>query len=73
MSLSEVAAVGPGKSAELVALDEALQKLAEVDERKCRVAELWYFGGLAARGTPLLNFSSGRGDAASGGRPASCR
>jgi RNA polymerase sigma factor (TIGR02999 family) len=31
---------------ELVALDEALEKLAKFDERKARVTELHYFGGL---------------------------
>lgn len=46
VSLSEVAVVGAEKSAELIALDEALEKLAAVDARKCRVVELRYFGGL---------------------------
>lgn len=31
---------------EMLALDTALNKLAELDERKCRVVELKYFGGL---------------------------
>jgi RNA polymerase sigma factor (TIGR02999 family) len=31
---------------ELVALDEALDELAKFDERKARIAELHYFGGL---------------------------
>lgn len=35
------------RSAELLALDEALEKLAELDERKSRVIELRYFGGLS--------------------------
>jgi hypothetical protein len=35
-----------GRAAELVALDEALSGLAEVDGRKARVMELRYFGGL---------------------------
>ncbi|HYY95177.1 MAG TPA: sigma-70 family RNA polymerase sigma factor [Pyrinomonadaceae bacterium] len=51
VSLSEVAAIGAEKSAELIALDEALQKLAEVDERKSRVVELRYFGGLSVEET----------------------
>jgi RNA polymerase sigma-70 factor, ECF subfamily len=51
VSLSEVAVVCAEKSAELIALDEALQKLAEVDERKCRVVELRYFGGLSVEET----------------------
>jgi RNA polymerase sigma-70 factor (ECF subfamily) len=44
--LSEVAVVGEEKSAELIALDEALVRLAEFDPHKARVVELRYFGGL---------------------------
>ncbi|MEM7355822.1 MAG: sigma-70 family RNA polymerase sigma factor [Acidobacteriota bacterium] len=33
-------------TADLVALDEALQRLAKLDERQARVVELRYFGGL---------------------------
>ena len=40
---TEVAAV---QTAELLALDEALQKLADIDLRRSRVVELKYFGGL---------------------------
>jgi RNA polymerase sigma factor (TIGR02999 family) len=36
---------------DLVALDEALQALAAVDERKARVVELRFFGGLTAEET----------------------
>ena len=35
------------QSAELVALDDALQALEKIDPRKCRVVELRYFGGLS--------------------------
>ena len=35
------------KAAELLALDDALRGLAAVDERKARVIELRYFGGLS--------------------------
>ncbi|MDT7690576.1 MAG: hypothetical protein QOE46_3335 [Acidobacteriota bacterium] len=51
VSLSEVAVVGAEKSAELIALDEALTRLAAFDERKCRVVELRYFGGLSVEET----------------------
>jgi RNA polymerase sigma factor (sigma-70 family) len=34
------------KTAELIALDEALERLAKFDARKGRVVELRYFGGL---------------------------
>lgn len=35
------------KSGELVALDDALRDLAALDERKCRVIEMRFFGGLS--------------------------
>jgi len=38
--------VGSSRPDELVALDEALEALAQFDERKARVVELQYFGGL---------------------------
>jgi len=47
ISLSEVVLVSNEKSAELIALDEALERLALIDERKSRVVELRYFGGLS--------------------------
>jgi RNA polymerase sigma-70 factor, ECF subfamily len=40
-----------GKPADLVALDDALQALAARDERKARVLELRYFGGLSVEET----------------------
>jgi RNA polymerase sigma factor (TIGR02999 family) len=46
VSLSEVAIVSAEKSDELIALDEALKRLAAVDERKSQVVEMRYFGGL---------------------------
>lgn len=46
ISLEEVAVVSNERAEELVALDEALAMLAQVDERKSRVVELRYFGGL---------------------------
>ena len=48
IELDETLAVSPEKSADLVALDEALDALAAVDARKARVVELRYFGGLTA-------------------------
>ena len=44
-----VPAVQPG--AELVALDDALTRLAAIDERKSQVVELRYFGGLRVEET----------------------
>ena len=51
VSLSEVAVMSEEKSAELIALDEALERLALIDERKARVVELRYFGGLSVEET----------------------
>ena len=45
--LDEVFAFAPGKSDDVLALDDALTSLAAVDERKCRVIELRYFAGLS--------------------------
>lgn len=41
----------PAKSAALVRLDDALRVLAQIDERKARVVELRYFGGLSVEET----------------------
>jgi RNA polymerase sigma factor (sigma-70 family) len=38
-------------AAEMIALDDALDALAKIDERKCRVVELRYFGGLSVEET----------------------
>lgn len=47
ISLDEAAVISDERASELVALDEALTTLAKVDERKARVVELRYFGGLS--------------------------
>lgn len=47
VSLSGAAIVSNEKARELIALDEALARLAKLDERKSRVVELRYFGGLS--------------------------
>ncbi|MEO6568795.1 MAG: ECF-type sigma factor, partial [Opitutaceae bacterium] len=46
VTLDEVAAVTQTRADELLALDEALEKLATFDQRKAQVVELRYFGGL---------------------------
>ena len=51
VSLSEACVISAERSAELVALDEALERLALIDERKSRVVELRYFGGLSVAET----------------------
>ncbi len=47
VSLEEGAMALPDRSSEIVALDEALSELALRDERKARVVELRFFGGLS--------------------------
>jgi RNA polymerase sigma-70 factor, ECF subfamily len=51
VSLSEVAVMSEERSSEMIALDEALTRLGAFDERKCRVVELRYFGGLSIEET----------------------
>ena len=46
MSLDDAQAVSPPQAIDLIALDEALSKLAERDARKARAMELKFFGGL---------------------------
>jgi RNA polymerase sigma factor (TIGR02999 family) len=46
VSLEEAVVVSNEKGAGLVALDDALNALAEVDPRKSRAVELKFFGGL---------------------------
>jgi RNA polymerase sigma-70 factor (ECF subfamily) len=45
-TLEEAAFVAKDKGADIVALDEALNSLAELDARQSRVVELRFFGGL---------------------------
>ena len=54
ISLEEVAVVSDERASELVALDEALTTLAKVDERKSRLVELRYFGGLTIEETAAV-------------------
>jgi RNA polymerase sigma-70 factor (ECF subfamily) len=51
LPLEEVGALTDERAAELVALDEALKGLAEIDERKSRIVELRFFGGLSVEET----------------------
>ena len=54
ISLDEAAVVSDDRAAELVALDDALTSLAKLDERKGRVVELRYFGGLSVEETAAV-------------------
>lgn len=46
-NLDEIPDVSTGRDRELVAIDDALNTLAEMDPRKARVIELRFFGGLS--------------------------
>lgn len=46
VALDESAALSPERSPQLLALDEALSRLTEIDPRKSRVVEMRFFGGL---------------------------
>ena len=46
ITVTDDVAVASNRSEEIVALDDALNELAALDERKVRVVELKYFGGL---------------------------
>ncbi len=47
VTLEEGLAATADRPEELIALDDALTRLAELDERKAKVVELHYFGGLS--------------------------
>jgi RNA polymerase sigma factor (TIGR02999 family) len=51
VSLSAAAGVADEQGVELLALDTALQELAALDERKSRIVELRFFGGLSVEET----------------------
>ena len=47
ISLDDAQAASDPRPVDLLALDEALEKLAEIDPRKARAMELKFFGGLS--------------------------
>src|SRR6185312_12655369 len=47
IAIEETAIIGNGREPDLLALDQAMQDLARFDERKARVVELRFFGGLS--------------------------
>jgi len=51
VTLDEEAVASAGRTAELIALDEALSDLAAFDQRKASVVELRFFGGLSVEET----------------------
>jgi len=51
ITFDEVMVVSPGRGKDLVALNDALERLAAIDGRKSRVVELRFFGGLSVEET----------------------
>jgi RNA polymerase sigma factor (TIGR02999 family) len=51
VNLDEIPDISSGRDRELVALDDALTVLAQMDQRKARVIELRFFGGLSVEET----------------------
>jgi len=54
LPLDDVAVVTQEKSAEVLALDEALERLAQIDPLKARIVELRHFGGLTVEETAAI-------------------
>jgi RNA polymerase sigma factor (TIGR02999 family) len=58
VSFTDALEVAEGQTTDVVALHDALEALADVDERKSRVVELRFFGGLSVEETAeVLNVS----------------
>ena len=51
VAMNEAVVMSQARASELLALDEALDELAKLDQRKSRVVELRYFGGLSLEET----------------------
>src|SRR5439155_2697316 len=51
ISLDDVALVEQSRSPDVIALDDALKNLAAFDERKSRIVELRFFGGMSVEET----------------------
>ncbi len=59
VNLDEIPDIGSGRARDLIALDDTLNALAQVDPRKARVIELRFFGGLSVEETAeVLKVSS---------------
>ena len=59
MSLDAALTISSAREPDLLALDEALKTLATIDERKSRIVELRFFGGLSVEETAeVMHMSS---------------
>ena len=54
IALEEGMVIAPERSPDVVALDEAMKRLAEFDQRKSKVVELRFFGGLSVEETAAV-------------------
>jgi RNA polymerase sigma-70 factor, ECF subfamily len=54
VTLDNLPAAAPNPAVDILALDEALDALARIDARKCRVVELRHFGGLTIEETAAV-------------------
>ena len=54
LSLDEIAPFTPEPDVSVIDLNDALERLADFDERKARIVELRYFGGLSAAETAAV-------------------
>jgi RNA polymerase sigma factor (TIGR02999 family) len=60
VSLEEAMIVSEERAADMVALDDALNSLAQIDERKSQIVEMRFFGGLSIEETAeVLGVSPG--------------
>jgi RNA polymerase sigma factor (TIGR02999 family) len=60
INLDEIPDVASGRDRELVAIDDALRSLTELDPRKAKVVELRFFGGLSVEETAAVLKISGQ-------------
>ena len=57
-TFDEACMLRPEKPRDLILIDDALTKLAEIDQRRSRIVELRFFGGLTVEETAkVLNVS----------------
>jgi RNA polymerase sigma-70 factor (ECF subfamily) len=54
ISLEEVLVLSPARSSQLIALDDALVRLASLDTRRSKIVELRFFGGLSEEETGVV-------------------
>jgi RNA polymerase sigma-70 factor, ECF subfamily len=54
VSFEDALVVSPSRSSDLIALDEALSKLSQLDARRSKIVELRFFGGLNEEETGAL-------------------